>query len=96
MTAPGSTHIPHFAGGVESVTDTLTVDTGLRDVQAVSATLAADVLANEEAHVTVSRVAQVEGEPGNAKIILKVWKGGTASGTVGDTAVNVEWMALGK
>lgn len=94
MSGNASTHMPHFAGGVESVTGTLTVDTGIRGpLQAAVATLATDEAANEECHVTVERAPIVGGQ--NAKITLKVWKGGTASGTAGDSAVNVEWMALG-
>lgn len=90
-----SKHIPGMSGGKVSVTGTLTVDTGLRNIRSAVACLGTDAVANEEATVTVKRVAQVRGEPGNAKIILKVWKGGTASGTAGDSAVDVEWLAIG-
>jgi hypothetical protein len=29
-------------------------------------------------------------------VTFKVYKGGTGSGTIGDSAVNIVWMAFGK
>jgi hypothetical protein len=89
-----STHLPEVSGDIESVTGTLTVETHLRSIQAISATLLTDVAANEEAHVTAELVEPPAG--GTYKAILKVWKGGTASGTAGDSAVSVSWLAIGK
>lgn len=91
-----SQHLPGVSGGIESVTGTLVVNTGLKDVQAIHATLLTDVAANEEAHVTVELTEPTAGSGGLYQATLKVWKGGTASGDAGDSAVDVSWMAFGR
>lgn len=84
-----STHIPEFAAGSVSVTGSEVVKTGLREIQGCSAVLDGTITANEESAVT----ATVQ----NAnEILIRVYKGGTGSGTAGDSAVTVNWMALGK
>lgn len=88
-----SNHLPEVSGGTEAVTGTAIVDTGLKRIQAISATMLTDVAANEEAHVTVSLIDPPAG--GTYKATLKVWKGGSASGDAGDSAVDVSWMAIG-
>lgn len=95
MTAPVSPHTPILAGGIEAVTGTLEVDTGLRDLQSFAASLAADAMtANEEA--TVSWKVTSAADAASVKVTLYVWKGGTGSGSAGDSAVDVSWIALGE
>jgi hypothetical protein len=89
-----SQHLVGVSGGIEAVTGTLTVDTGLKDVQSIVATQLTDAAANEEGIVTVTLVEPSDG--GNYKATLKVWKHGTASGDAGDSAVDVSWMAFGR
>lgn len=89
MSAPKSTHIPEVAHGIAAVTGTLIVETDLRDIQTAVATLKATAIAaNEESHAIVTW--------SGSKLTIKVYKGGTASGTIGDSAVNVCWMAIGQ
>ena len=89
-----STHIPGLAGDVVAVTGTLIVDTGLRNMQSCCANLqAAAMTANEEATVSWEELPQLPGS--TVKVKLYVWKGGTASGSAGDSAVNVSWIAMG-
>lgn len=90
-----SDHLVGVAGGVEAVTGTKIVDTGLTKLQSFSAALKlTTVTANEESLVTWEEVPpQVPG--GTVKVTLYVWKGRTASGTAGDTATNVSWIAFG-
>ena len=95
MTAPVSPHFPILAGGIESVVGTFEVDTGLRKLQSFAANLvASSVTANEESKVTwlVTSAA----DAASVKVTLYVWKGGTADGSAGDSAVDVSWIALGE
>lgn len=88
-----STHLPYVSGGIAAVpaaTGTLIVDTGLRNVQAVTAALVQDSVANAAA-VTVSIAAAVGGK---VKITLKTWKADGA--TAASVLANVSWIALGK
>lgn len=95
MTEHVSPHFPILAGGVESVTGSKEVDTGLREIQSFTASLNASALtANEEGLVTWA-VTSAEGAS-TVKVTLYVWKGGTGHATAGDSAVNVSWTALGK
>jgi len=94
---PVSQHTPLFAGGIESVTGSLEVDTGLRDIRTAVATMINTVVADEEAIVSWKQT----GGPGvddrrSAYITLYVWKHAANTGVAGDSAVNVSWMALGK
>lgn len=88
-----STHIPEFSGNIETVpaAGTLVVDTGLKEVQAISATLLTDSVATAAA-VTVSLAARSGG--GTVQATLKTWNADGA--TAGSTAASVSWMALGK
>jgi hypothetical protein len=93
MSDARSTHIPEYAGGVATVpaSGSLEVETGLRNVQAVSAVLAEDSVA------TAAAVSVEIGDPpqgGNQKITLKTWAADGA--TAGSTVAKVSWMALGK
>lgn len=91
MSAPLSSIYPGMSGGIESVTGSKVVDTGLTDILTCDATLMTVVAANEESHVVAIK-SQNPGE--NVKLTLTVTKGGTASGTAGDSAVDVAWWAL--
>lgn len=95
MPEPMSTHIPSMSGAIESITGSLVVDTGLRNVQTFVASLnASAVAANEESIVHWSLNTLVGGE--TQKVTIYVKKGGTNHGDAGDSAVNVSWLALGK
>jgi len=93
MPAPINTHMPEFAQGVAALPNAcvLVVDTGLRNLKSAAVSMKRDTItANEESHAIVNFT---EGSP---KITIKVYKGGTASGTIGDSACNVAWMAVGE
>jgi len=95
MSAPLSNHIPGVAGATESITASLVVNTGLQRLQSFVPSIQASAMsANEEATVSWEEQARVAGEPVKVKIF--VWKGGTASGSAGDSAVNVSWIAIGE
>lgn len=86
-----STHIPEYAGDVVWVTGSLVVDTGLREVQSFSASLATQATATE------AIVDAVLGEiipGGTQKLTLEVFA--VDGVTPGAAAVKVSWMALGK
>ncbi|UCF48286.1 MAG: hypothetical protein JSU89_14140 [Myxococcales bacterium] len=91
MVAPKSTHLPEVSGATELVTGSLIVDTGLRDLQTVVATLAAVAVATE-ATVSVTLEDLVPGA--TRKIKLQVWNADGA--TPGASEVAVNWLALGK
>ena len=87
-----STHIPAYAGGIETVpsSGSVVVDTGLREVQGGAAALAEDSVATA-AGVSIAFAAPVGG---SVKATIKTW---AADGsTAGSTAAKVGWTALGK
>ena len=86
-----STHIPEYAGDIAEVTGSLIVDTGLREVQSFSATLATQSTATEASvDATLGEI-----EPGGTqKLTLETWAADGA--TPGVNPVKVAWMALGK
>jgi len=88
-----STHIPEFSGNVETVpaAGSLVIDTGLKEVQAITAALAEDSVATAAA-VSVTLAARTAG--GTVKATLNTWAADGA--TAGSTAAQVSWMALGK
>jgi hypothetical protein len=86
-----STHIPEYAGDVVEVTGSLVVDTGLREVQAFSATLAAQASATE---AIVDAVLGDVVPGGSQSMTLEVFA--VDGVTPGAAAVKVAWMALGK
>ena len=86
-----STHLPEVSGGIESVTGTLTVETGLRSLQSAVATLGEDAVATE-ASVSVTPIDPPAG--GTYKLTLSVWNADGA--TPGASATKVNWMAFGK
>lgn len=88
-----STHIPGIAHGLEAVTGSAIIDTGLRNLEGFSACIQGTVAANEESIVSFVPIAQSAGE--TAKVTVYVYKGGTAHATAGDSAVNVSWIAIG-
>lgn len=93
MPEPHSTHLPGVSGAVEAVTITKVIDTGLRDVQAMTVSMLQDSVA-AEATVTALPIARVAGSGDTQKYNLKTWN---ADGvTPGVAAVNVSWLALGK
>lgn len=89
-----STHLPGIAGAMSvSVTGSVTIDTGMRDLVSFTATQMTDVAANEESGITFVLVDQ---DPGTTrKVIVKSTKGGTAHATAGDSAVLFSWIAIG-
>jgi len=89
--SPKSTHIPEFAGGIVAVTGTLTIDTGLRDVQSFSVTLGTTSV-NTAASVGGVLQDAVAGQ--TRKILLQTWAADGA--TAGSTAADIAWTALGK
>jgi hypothetical protein len=91
MPAPLSTHLPHVSGATATVTGTLIVDTGLRDLQHFVCSLAQDAGANASS-VSFALVAQTAGR--NRSVTLKVWKANGA--TAGSVAALVSWIAIGK
>lgn len=92
MSAPLSPHIPGLSGGLEKVTAELVVETGLRDIQTVIATLnESNIVPDEEATVSWYPLSG-----STSKIVLRVEKGGANSGTLGDSEVTVSWLALGR
>lgn len=91
MVAPKNSHLPEVSGGTELVTESLIVDTGLRNLQTVVATLGAVAVA-AEATVSVTLEDLVPGA--TRKIKLHVWN---ADGvTVGVAEVAVNWLAIGE
>lgn len=87
-----STHLPHVSGGIAAVpsSGSLVVNTGLRNVQAITATLVQDASAN------VAGVSIELSDPvaGHVQATIKTWEDdGT---TAGSSAANVSWIALGK
>lgn len=94
MPAPLSTHLPQVSGDIVNVLGTLDVDTGLRDLQTASVNLMGALVANEEATVTWEKLPLVDGA--TQMIRIRVYKGGTGSGTLGDTSMPVSWSALGR
>lgn len=91
MTDSLSTHLPAVSGGIESVTGTLVVDTGLRNVQTIVACAGEDHTA-DVGGVSVTIAAVVGG--GTVKATLSVWEDDQA--TPGTAATAVHWMAIGK
>ena len=92
MSTPLSTHIPQFSGTTSAVGSggTLIVDTGLRNLQSFSCSLAQDAGANASS-VSWELVTQVAGT--TRKVTLKTWKANGA--TAGSVAASVSWLALG-
>lgn len=91
MTAPMSTHLPEVSGGIETVTGSAVIDTGLRKVQSIVATLGAAAVATD-ATVAVTLVEPPAG--GKYKATLYVVN---ADGvTLGVTATPVHWLAIGE
>jgi hypothetical protein len=91
MVAPNSPHIPEVAGEIVAVTGTLLVDTGLREIQTFSATLAQTSIAGA---ASVSVLPQAVSDGGHQKLLLQVWAADGA--TPSAVAANVAWLALGK
>jgi hypothetical protein len=86
-----STHLPEMAGDILTFTGTQVVDTGLRQLQAFSATFAQDTHA-DAAMVSALPIAPTGGA--TWKLNLKAWKAdGTTAASI---ASKVSWMALGK
>lgn len=89
-----SKHIPQTAGGIESVTGSLEIDTGVRRLLAFAPALVATAIAaNEESIVTWAKSGI--SASGTQLVTLYVFKGGTNHGDPGDSAVDVSWYALG-
>ncbi len=94
MSTPLSTHLPQIHGGIATIpaaTGTLVVDTGLRNLQSLTCSLAEDAAATA-ATVSWELVTQVAGT--TRKATLKTW---AANGiAAGSTAAKVSWKAIGK
>lgn len=86
-----------LARGIETVTGTATVSTGLTTVVAVTATMQADASLTNGIAVTAT-IGDQAGTPDPGSFILSVWKP-TASGDVtpiaSAAAVAVNWIAIG-
>jgi len=90
MTAPMSTHLPEVSGGIATVTGSLVIETGLRKIKTIVATLGAAPIATD-ATVAVTLIEPPAG--GKYKATLQVVN---ADGvTPGVTATPVHWLALG-
>jgi len=92
---PLSFHYPQLAGNIVTVPSTgeLTVDTGLRFLQTFVATIQSSNLgANEESLISWYPVN--DGAP-TRKVVIRIEKGGTSHGDIGDTAIAASWFALG-
>jgi hypothetical protein len=91
-----SRHLPQVAGAEVTVpaTGVLVVDTELRSLRSITATLsAAAIVANEESLIAIEKNPV---EPGcSQKVTVRVYKGGTGHGTLADTATKVFLLALG-
>jgi len=92
MPAPLSTHLPEVAGEFVEVNGEAIIETGLRDIQAATASPAVtDFTANEEAKVSCRK------DPTNSsRLIIRVEKSGSNEGILGDSAITVGWIAFGK
>jgi hypothetical protein len=91
MVAPVSSHIPGVSYGVELVTGTAIVDTGLLNLKSVVATLGAVAVATE---ATVSVVPEALVPGSTQKIKIYVWNADGA--TPGVSEVAVRWAAFGE
>jgi hypothetical protein len=91
MVAPKSSHLPEVAGAIETFTGLLEVDTGLREVQSFTATLA-QASAVASAQVTGILLDVVAGQ--TQKVRLQVWQSDLATQSV--TSAKVAWLAFGK
>ena len=91
MSHPKSTHIPGLAGEIVTVTGTLVVDTGLRNLVAFSVTMAEAASAGSAGAYGILTQA-VGGQA--AKLTLEVREDdGT---TISSAATAVSWMAFGE
>jgi len=90
MTAPKSPHIPEVAGAIATVTGTLLVDTGLREIQSFSVSLAQ---ATGTATAVVTAVVQAVAAGQTAKLLLQAWEDDTT--TASSAAAQVAWLAIG-
>lgn len=93
-----SPHYPSLAGNIVTVpaAGELVINTGLRELQTFVASIKlADPAANEEAVLSWYIPA---GDELNAHrhVVVRIEKGGSGSGTIGDTATDIGWFALGK
>ena len=86
-TSPCSTHLPEVVGAIETVTGSLVVRPGLRNIQTVAVTL---MSAPAAAAASVAGVLSDDG----TQLSLRVVK---ADGvTPGDVAAKVAWLVVGK
>ena len=92
--AATSTHLPEVAGGIESINGEGIVNTGLRNIRTVSCVLqASNLVSNEEGKVCWYPYQW--DSPGPKRIVIRVEKTGTNDSVLGDSAINVAWLALG-
>ena len=92
---PRSRHMPEFAGNIESVTGELVVESGLREIQTVTLNIVtSNFVANEESKVSWYQDETIAERRG--AFIIRVEKGGSNDGVVGDSPVQISWMALGR
>jgi hypothetical protein len=91
MPDPMSTHLPEVSGGITAAfTGTVIVDTGLRDLQSFTCTLAQDAVANASS-LSWELVTQVAGN--TRKVTIKSWKADGA--TAGSVSAIASWLAIG-
>ena len=85
-----------FRAGIEDVTGTEEVETGLATVTSVTATLSEDPVVAEGTYVTVEIPTQTGGDAG--KFTIKVWEPtatDNATPTASSDEKKVSWLAVG-
>lgn len=91
MAGNASDFIPGLASGTQGVTGELRIDTGLARVKDVVAMINESNISPDEESVVSWYQQDADAEPG--LITLRVEKGGANHGTLGDTEVQVSWVA---
>ena len=88
-----STHIPGLSRGTKTVIGELQVESGLRNIRAVALTFnESNLVANQESKLSWYRLA--DALPGD--FIIRVEKGGSNEGVLGDNPIKVSWVAEGE
>ncbi len=88
---PLSKHLPEVAGNIETVTGTLVVDTGLRDVR----TFGANLNQATGADSAIANAVLTKGTGGqNDKLSIQVREDDTT--TISSAAASVSWWAIGE
>ena len=89
---PKSTHLPEVSGDIVSVTGSLVVKTGLRDIQTFVAAFA-QALTPATAEATLSRELLPQAPGAQQEVEIKTY---LLAGTPGVTPTKVSWLAVGR